>query len=764
LVVQNCSDGGIDVVATTLTISNSIITRNSYYISGGGIRSSGGITTLINTNVNNNQSNAGGGVAIVYSGTLTLINSTVYLNSATIHGGGIYNNGGTVTLNSSAITNNTATNEGGGIFNFRSTVIINNSTISGNVAGTGGGIANSGWAGTGDVHLYSSTIVNNTGGGIDNYFGATTLQNTILAGNGSLDCRGQITSEGNNLIGDSSGCSLASAVGDLINYDAKIGSLTGLSGYHPLLSGSPAINAGDPTGCKDSGGNVLTVDQRGVARPQGAACDIGAYESILANLTITMTDSPDPIFIGDTLTYTVRVTNSGSSLVTNVTLTDTLPSGAVFNSATPSQGACAEIGGIVNCNLGTLANGANAQVVLVVTQTRATTPVITNTVIFDADPVVANNVAVQTTTVTPTDIVVAMTDTPDPMPVGQPLTYTIVVSNTGPLLATGVTLNDVLSSGVVYGSASSSCAFSGGIISCNLGELAVAASRTLTIAVTPIMDGIITNTVSVVADQPDPTPLNNTATESTAVYLYYLYVPLVARDYCPDFFDDFSNPSSGWSVGEDEYVRVEYLSGEYRVLSKNGDYIYLFRAPACARQNYTVEMDARWVGGTGDSYGLLFGITGNFSQYYMFDMNTDYQMFRLYRRGPSGFTQVVPVTYASAIRSGTSSNHLKVTRNGSQITLAVNGTTLGTWYDGAITGQTWVGLMSSPYSDVPVSDARFDNFSVTTLQATGAAVETGSQDSVTAQANGPAVTTLSVLAPPALEWKLLDENVKQAPR
>jgi len=143
------------------------------------------------------------------------------------------------------------------------------------------------------------------------------------------------------------------------------------------------------------------------------------------------------------------------------------------------------------------------------------------------------------------------------------------------------------------------------------------------------MDGIITNTASVVADQPDPTPLNNTATESTSVYLYYLHVSLIARDYCPAFFDDFSNPSSGWSVGEDDFVRVEYLGGEYRVLSKNGDYIYLFRAPACPRQNYTVEMDARWVGGTGDSYGLLFGITGNFSQYYMFDMNTDYRMFRL---------------------------------------------------------------------------------------------------------------------------------------
>jgi hypothetical protein len=63
-----------------------------------------------------------------------------------------------------------------------------------------------------------------------------------------------------------------------------------------------------------------------------------------------------------------------------------------------------------------------------------------------------------------------------------------------------------------------------------------------------------------------------------------------------------------------------------------------------------------------------------------------------------------------------------------------------------------------------MSDARFDNFSVATLQASGAGVTASGQDNMTARGNGPAITTLSVPAPPALEWKLPDENVKQEPR
>ncbi len=201
-----------------------------------------------------------------------------------------------------------------------------------------------------------------------------------------------------------------------------------------------------------------------------------------------------------------------------------------------------------------------------------------------------------------------------------------------------------------------------------------------------------------------------------------VFLPVVARNYCPDFFDNFSNPASGWPVGEDALVRYEYLNGEYRVLSKQAGYFFFFRSPSCNRENYIVEADARWVGTPGESYGLLFGITSDSSQLYIFDVITDFRDYELLRLNADGsYTQIVPVTSSSAINPGTTSNHLKVTRNGSQITLAVNGTVLGTWSDSAIVGLTGMGLVSSPYDNNPSSDARFDNFSVTSLPGSSAA-------------------------------------------
>jgi CSLREA domain-containing protein len=200
-----------------------------------------------------------------------------------------------------------------------------------------------------------------------------------------------------------------------------------------------------------------------------------------------------------------------------------------------------------------------------------------------------------------------------------------------------------------------------------------------------------------------------------------VFLPLITRDYCSDFFDDFSDPASGWYVGEDDIARSEYLNGEFRVLSKQVGYYNLYWAPTCDRQNYVVEVDARWEGTPGSSYGLLFGLTGDFDQYYLFDVNTDNQEYRLMRFDGVDYQQIVPVASSPAINPGTATNHLKVAWYGDQIYLEVNGTELGTFTDGNITGLTGAGIVASPYDDNPTSDARFDNFSVTNLPGSQAA-------------------------------------------
>ena len=121
-----------------------------------------------------------------------------------------------------------------------------------------------------------------------------------------------------------------------------------------------------------------------------------------ADLSITKTDSPDPVIKGENLTYTIAVTNNGPDGAPSAVVTDTLPGNVTFVSATSSQGSCSESGGTVTCNLGTLANGATATVTIVVT-TPAVTGTLSSTASVTSDAIdsdTTNNSATQSTVVT----------------------------------------------------------------------------------------------------------------------------------------------------------------------------------------------------------------------------------------------------------------------------------------------------------------------------------------------------------------------------
>jgi uncharacterized repeat protein (TIGR01451 family) len=120
-----------------------------------------------------------------------------------------------------------------------------------------------------------------------------------------------------------------------------------------------------------------------------------------ADLSIVKAASPNPATVGDNLTYTITATNNGPDAATGVTVSDTLPSGVSFVSATPSQGSCNGTS-IVTCNLGSLSNGASGMVTIVVTPTQAGGVSNTATVTgneTDSNP--TNNSATQVTTVNP---------------------------------------------------------------------------------------------------------------------------------------------------------------------------------------------------------------------------------------------------------------------------------------------------------------------------------------------------------------------------
>ncbi|MGB7923605.1 MAG: hypothetical protein WCF57_10205 [Pyrinomonadaceae bacterium] len=90
------------------------------------------------------------------------------------------------------------------------------------------------------------------------------------------------------------------------------------------------------------------------------------YLNASADLSVDVTDSPDPVLGGKNITYKVKVTNNGPSAATNVMLVDRTPRSSEFVSVTTNRGSCSEEDTIVTCNLGTLNSGQMAVVNIVV--------------------------------------------------------------------------------------------------------------------------------------------------------------------------------------------------------------------------------------------------------------------------------------------------------------------------------------------------------------------------------------------------------------
>src|SRR5262249_28884759 len=124
-----------------------------------------------------------------------------------------------------------------------------------------------------------------------------------------------------------------------------------------------------------------------------------ASPPVSTDLAISQTDAPDPATVGQPLTYTITITNNGPDPATSVVMTDTLPAGATFVSATASQGNCMGTTTVV-CAVGSLASAASAMVAIVVTPTQAgNISNVASIVGHEADPRSGNNTAKADTTV-----------------------------------------------------------------------------------------------------------------------------------------------------------------------------------------------------------------------------------------------------------------------------------------------------------------------------------------------------------------------------
>ncbi len=242
----------------------------------------------------------------------------------------------------------------------------------------------------------------------------------------------------------------------------------------------------------------------------------------LVDLELTKQDAPDPVTIGNDVDYTVRVANHGPSRATNVTVTDTLPAGTTFVSASVPQGTCSESNRVVTCALGTLASAAvvNATIRLR-TDTAGSLTNTASAAATENDGNTANNTASTTTTVLASaDLRLAKTDSIDPATAGTGFGYALTATNGGPSNATGVTVTDTLPAGMTLTASSASqgsCSAAGQTVTCNIGSLAANASATVTLNVSVASAGTVSNTAAVAATEPDPAAGNNAASEQTVV-------------------------------------------------------------------------------------------------------------------------------------------------------------------------------------------------------------------------------------------------------
>lgn len=240
--------------ASKLSVKNVVISNNSVFGraegDGGGGLFNKGHCSVVNSTLKNNYANNGGGILNFPHGTLNVSLSTIQANRSQ-NGAGLTNRG------SGSLVNTT----------------ISNNSAQGDLASTGGAVFN-----RGQLQVVQCTIAENSadqGGGIRNDGGTLSMVNTLVAGNFGKNCysSGTIISEGYNLDSDNS-CGLTSL--DLKNVDPRLGTLSdngGTTDTHGLYPGSVAIDTGKTLAA------VLT-DQRGVARPQRSAFDIGAVEAL----------------------------------------------------------------------------------------------------------------------------------------------------------------------------------------------------------------------------------------------------------------------------------------------------------------------------------------------------------------------------------------------------------------------------------------------------------------------------------------------------
>ncbi len=276
---------------------------------------------------------------------------------------------------------------------------------------------------------------------------------------------------------------------------------------------------------EDESGQLWVSDYNG-----GAVYPVVEGPPAPIDLSLTQNDSVDPSLAGSQLTYTIQVRNNSSALATGVLVTDSMPAGASFVSASSTKGTCTRSGGIVTCRIPSLTAAASATITLKVKPVASGT--ISNTAMAEANEPESNpadNSSTESTTITASsDLKVTVNDGKTSIAAGQKDSYTIKVTNVGPSNVSGATVTDTfpgIFTGVTFtatqsGGASGFAASGTG----NINDTVTMPSGSVitykaTGKVSSTATGTLSNTATVTAPSgvPDPNTANNTATDSDTI-------------------------------------------------------------------------------------------------------------------------------------------------------------------------------------------------------------------------------------------------------
>ncbi len=417
--------GGMYIQNTSPMLANLIITANSANGRGGGVfiisvsavEANYSNTSFTDVTISNNTAGIGGGVyvqngspsftRVTFTGNsstggaggglnvqtlggpgvdepnLPTLVDVIFTSNTSVGGGGMFNNNSQSALNRVTFDGNTATRRGGGMLNEFSSPALTNVTFSGNISTETSGAMP--WGGGGMMNIGADPVLNNvTFNGNNSVNGSGTaggdaiknvtqpgnastpvIENSILWGDGGIN--DEVRNEGTSsaTIEDSivqGGCPALATCANVINLDPVLSALANNGGYTQTM----AISV---TGAADNAADTTTADcaasdQRGTARPQGVACDIGAYEiddtgapTLISFTLFNPATSPtnfDTLVFRATFSETVINVSAGDFQVfgtTTATVTLVTPISGTVYEITVSGGDLATFNGVVGINL-----------------------------------------------------------------------------------------------------------------------------------------------------------------------------------------------------------------------------------------------------------------------------------------------------------------------------------------------------------------------------------------------------------------------------